>query len=644
MGHCQARPMQECLSAMTGLDVEPVNLQQSRWPGVDQNEWFADLASRAAAADQIYVLNVIWNLVSRFLPIEKVTLIPTIRCDAYHPDATFVTVGKTRIPSVANLDHSKLAVFAWCQGLSAGDTVRLFTPDTFRRIGYTDAWRHTSAYAKSQEERTGWPMVRQYEAWRRGPAFMLNRMHPKLFAHAQMCRMLAARLGLRTVFDTPENYLADPHGPLVGWPVYPGVAETFGLEGNFQFFVPETFRADLGLTVPALDLEGYIERCFEGYARFDRAELAANVGKWPEFADFDTRRSRPGQTAASPVRDKDRHPYTDIPDHQHFHRALAGIDMSELDPVVSTRFSINAQDKVATAGSCFAQHISAALTAEGLAFLNAEPAPPDMAEDDARAHQYGIYSARYGNIYSPRQLLQLFDRAFGRIAEDEEVWQRPDGRYADPFRPTVEPGGFENPDDVLKARRSHLSAVRAMFEQLEIFLFTLGITEAWRRKADGAVYPVAPGVAAGRYDPSVHEFVNFTLDDVVADLEAFFQRLRDVNPKARLILTVSPVSPVATYETKHIIRAATGMKSVLRVAADIMAARHEDCDYFPGYEVVAHPASRGTYVANDLRTVTPEGAAHVARLFLKHYAGSGSGRSAARDDDEPVICDDELLL
>ena len=41
-----------------------------------------------------------------------------------------------------------------------------------------------------------------------------------------------------------------------------------------------------------------------------------------------------------------------------------------------------------------------------------------------------------------------------------------------------------------------------MFEQSEIFIFTLGLTEAWRSKKDGAVFPLAPGVSAGSFDPA----------------------------------------------------------------------------------------------------------------------------------------------
>ena len=41
-------------------------------------------------------------------------------------------------------------------------------------------------------------------------------------------------------------------------------------------------------------------------------------------------------------------------------------------------------------------------------------------------------------------------------------------------------------NEVRLARADHLAAVRSMFEQLEVFLFTLGLTEAWCAAEDGA--------------------------------------------------------------------------------------------------------------------------------------------------------------
>ena len=51
-------------------------------------------------------------------------------------------------------------------------------------------------------------------------------------------------------------------------------------------------------------------------------------------------------------------------------------------------------------------------------------------------------------------------------------------------------------DDLLADRDHHLAMVRQMFEECDVFVFTLGLTEGWASSVDGAVYPLAPGTVA----------------------------------------------------------------------------------------------------------------------------------------------------
>ena len=82
---------------------------------------------------------------------------------------------------------------------------------------------------------------------------------------------------------------------------------------------------------------------------------------------------------------------------------------------------IGPQDKIITAGSCFAQHISRALRARGYNWLNAEPAPPFLPKDAAQQFNYGIFSFRTGNIYTPAMLLQWLRLAFDAGDVPDEI-------------------------------------------------------------------------------------------------------------------------------------------------------------------------------------------------------------------------------
>lgn len=347
-------------------------------------------------------------------------------------------------------------------------------------------------------------------------------------------------------------------------------------------------------------------------------------------------------------------PYRDKPDHQFWGKAVAWPLAAHVDPMShGAKFKLDCQDVLATMGSCFAQHISRELMGQGFEFLNVEPAPQHMSIDAQRASGYGIFSGRYGNIYTVRQALQLFQRAFGELplGEVPHVWAKADGRFVDAFRPAIEPKGYATVQEVLQAREQHLLAVRGLFTQATVFVFTLGLTEAWQHKPTGLVYPLAPGVAGGQFDEAVHGFVNFNVDEVRADLRGLIQKIQAVNAGAKIILTVSPVPLAATFEARHVLQSNTYSKSVLRIAAGEIAQANAHVEYFPSYEIITSPDLWGRYLEDDLRSVRPEGVAHVMRVFNRHFLKESPVRLAlpqqgdqqATVDYSTVVCEEDLI-
>ncbi len=356
------------------------------------------------------------------------------------------------------------------------------------------------------------------------------------------------------------------------------------------------------------------------------------------------------------------HPYKHLPNEAFWRRSVASLAASEVDPVGQVPFGIGRSDKVATAGSCFAQHIARYLRESGFHFMVTEKPHPLVPDADARDFGYGVFTARYGNIYTSRQMLQLFQRSFDKFRPAEDYWYEANGAYVDPFRPQIQPGGFSTLAEYQRDRAQHFAAVREAWETLDVFVFTLGLTECWMSKADGAAYPICPGVAAGQFDGDRYELVNLTVEDVVADLGTFIGLLRSVNADARIVLTVSPVPLVATAVPRHVLWSTAYSKAVLRVACESVLNKTKGVSYFPSYEIVTGGHSRGSYFADDLRSVKEEGVAHVMRLFLKHYGGLTADNTAAfqsaattaQSDDAAqhldsmsriikTLCDEELL-
>ena len=270
------------------------------------------------------------------------------------------------------------------------------------------------------------------------------------------------------------------------------------------------------------------------------------------------------------------HPYKNMPDSAYWSRAISRVPIDDVDPVLEAQFLINQETKVATAGSCFAQHISRHLRASGFNYFVVEKAHPIIPNRLLQEYNYGVFSARYGNIYTTRQLLQLFDRAFGDFKPHESFWQASTYSWIDPLRPQIQPDGFTSSQELEADRRQHLKAVREMFENLDVFVFTLGLTESWVSRHDGTVYPICPGVSGGTYSPDTYLFKNFTVQEVVDDFQLFLDKLEVVNNSAKVILTVSPVPLVATAENTHVLNATTLSKAVLRVAAETICMKNKN--------------------------------------------------------------------
>lgn len=164
-------------------------------------------------------------------------------------------------------------------------------------------------------------------------------------------------------------------------------------------------------------------------------------------------------------------PYCNRPSYTDWRMCVAGRLPDEVDPVSPPGCKIGRSHKIATAGSCFAQHIAKRLTTWGFRYFITEPFGFDANDTE----NVGVFPARFGNIYTVAQLLQTFQRAYGLFRPADTAWQRADGRLIDPFRPFIREAGYASPAEVSQDRRKHLSAVRRMFEESDIFIFTLGL-------------------------------------------------------------------------------------------------------------------------------------------------------------------------
>ncbi len=336
-------------------------------------------------------------------------------------------------------------------------------------------------------------------------------------------------------------------------------------------------------------------------------------------------------------------PYDNLPPSAFWRTGVAQENPADIKDIYKKKFNISKKTKIATAGSCFAQHISRHLKKNSFNVMDVEPPPPGLPEELHHSYGFSMYSARCGNIYTTKHLLQLAQEAAGEWTPADWIWAK-EGRYYDAFRPSVEPHGLASAEDVIAHRAHHIRNLRKLFESLDLFIFTLGLTEMWINKQSGYAYPIAPGVIAGKFEEEKHEFRNAGFHEVIRDFTAFrktVKKIRNGRP-FRTLLTVSPVPLTATASGSHVLTSTVHSKAILRAAAGELSSNQKRIDYFPSYEIATNPRLYPSSFSDNLRTIREDAVEVIMNhFFMAHstsrpHCSSNSASLATTSATEPA--------
>lgn len=136
------------------------------------------------------------------------------------------------------------------------------------------------------------------------------------------------------------------------------------------------------------------------------------------------------------------------------------------------------------------------------------------------------------------------------------------------------------------SEQSRLS-MKHIFDEAELLIITLGLSEVWYDKESGEVFSRA--IPQEQFDESRHGFRISTVEENRTNLEAIYALIREHLPRAKVVVTLSPVPLLATFRPISCITANAVSKAVLRVAVDEVLRNHENdgvLHYWPSYEIV----------------------------------------------------------
>lgn len=307
-------------------------------------------------------------------------------------------------------------------------------------------------------------------------------------------------------------------------------------------------------------------------------------------------------------------PYKSAPRKAFWNRAVA--KKWNINELVSSLPLIRKGEKVGSAGSCFAGNIIPYLEKAGFSYVRKTVVPESLKAVYQENFNYHTFSAGYGNIYTARHFLQLIKRALGQFKPHEDRWYI-ENEVIDPFRPGLR-FTASNDFEFDRLNEQYLASVISAFKDMDVFVFTLGLTEAWISSLDGAVFPACPGTISGEFNRETHVFKNFSATEITSDLIEAFALLRDINPNLKVILTVSPVPLVATATSNHVVCATIYSKSVLRVAAQQVVDILPYATYFPSYEIVTGPQAPESFFEENRRDVSKQAIDAVMTVLIEN--------------------------
>ena len=166
---------------------------------------------------------------------DTAIVVPTITFSAFHPDTQIAYSGERRCNNgLGGGWNSRIVLWAFQNRLSREDTRRLFRRDVYEALGYFDEWTSSVSALKDAFERTALDFTRWIRRNQRTGIFMHGINHPLALALAALAEQVAEKEypGRTRVVSGIERYLTD-HLANVVWPVYPEIASTLGVRGDY---------------------------------------------------------------------------------------------------------------------------------------------------------------------------------------------------------------------------------------------------------------------------------------------------------------------------------------------------------------------------------------------------------------------------
>lgn len=208
--------------------------------------------------------------------LDKVVLFPAVTFAAFHPDLVYL-LDETRgnAPTIGPVGpyHSAIAVLAFRRGLSLDETHALFNRNVYETLGYFDVWNEAAEeFIETTKRKFGMDFSTELANWSRRGVFMYSLVHPKPFVLFDIAKRLFAQQGLNAPNVNLDYYSIDDLARAEVFPIYPPIAEWFGVPGSYTFKL-ENYHLSSSVGT-FITLPYYLSECFKVYRRCKPSQIA----------------------------------------------------------------------------------------------------------------------------------------------------------------------------------------------------------------------------------------------------------------------------------------------------------------------------------------------------------------------------------
>jgi hypothetical protein len=221
--------------------------------------------------------------------------------------------------------------------------------------------------------------------------------------------------------------------------------------------------------------------------------------------------------------------------------------------LTSPAWKISHQWNILTIGSCFSEVIGRQLG----------------------NFKFSVLNDVFGTVFNPLTIAKLLELAVDKKLPDPSLYlENADGVWLHhDFHSSLWSRDRKGLEDVLIQK---LDSVRTFVKDADLLVITLGSAYAYRHRATNLIIGNCHKLPSDRFlKELLHQ------DQMMICLEQVFSKLNTINPKLRIVVTVSPVR-----HTRDTLILNQVSKSTLRLVAHKLAERFKQVEYFPAYEIM----------------------------------------------------------